>query len=54
MSTSSESGGVGSAKPIKKTPNDFVFGKVIGEGSYSTVSCLCIQAINQFDVWSSI
>ncbi|XP_045212231.1 3-phosphoinositide-dependent protein kinase 1-like [Mercenaria mercenaria] len=36
MSTSSESG-PGSAKPIKKTPNDFVFGKVIGEGSYSTV-----------------
>ncbi|KAL4239246.1 3-phosphoinositide dependent protein kinase-1 [Mactra antiquata] len=36
MSTSSESGIVAS-KPIKKTPNDFVFGKVIGEGSYSTV-----------------
>ncbi|GFS07387.1 3-phosphoinositide-dependent protein kinase 1 [Elysia marginata] len=27
-----------SAKPrVKKTPNDFIFGKVIGEGSYSTV-----------------
>lgn len=27
------------AKPkAKKTPNDFIFGKVIGEGSYSTVS----------------
>ena len=25
-------------KNIKKTPNDFIFGKVIGEGSYSTVS----------------
>ncbi|KAL3876578.1 hypothetical protein ACJMK2_034412 [Sinanodonta woodiana] len=24
-------------KPSKKTPNDFLFGKVIGEGSYSTV-----------------
>ncbi|XP_060581440.1 3-phosphoinositide-dependent protein kinase 1-like [Ruditapes philippinarum] len=36
MSTSSESG-PGSARPIKKTPNDFVFGKVIGEGSFSTV-----------------
>ncbi|KAL5019256.1 hypothetical protein ScPMuIL_004978 [Solemya velum] len=24
-------------KPIKKTPEDFIFGKVIGEGSYSTV-----------------
>ena len=23
---------------VKKTPNDFIFGKVIGEGSYSTVS----------------
>lgn len=26
-----------SKKNIKKTPNDFIFGKVIGEGSYSTV-----------------
>lgn len=35
MSTSS----VGSVaeKPQKRTPNDFVFGKVIGEGSFSTV-----------------
>ena len=24
--------------PIKKKPEDFIFGKVIGEGSYSTVS----------------
>lgn len=24
-------------KPVKKTPNDFIFGKVIGDGSYSTV-----------------
>lgn len=31
---SSESG---TSKPVKKTPNDFVFGKVIGEGSFSTV-----------------
>lgn len=29
---------VAPAKPrVKKTPNDFIFGKVIGEGSYSTV-----------------
>lgn len=26
-----------SKKNVKKTPNDFIFGKVIGEGSYSTV-----------------
>ena len=29
----------GAAKPlIKRTPNHFVFGKIIGEGSFSTVS----------------
>ena len=28
--------------PIKKTPQDFKFGKVIGEGSYSTVS-VCFE-----------
>lgn len=27
-----------SAPPTKRTPNDFIFGKVIGEGSFSTVS----------------
>ena len=34
---------------VKKTPNDFIFGKVIGEGSYSTVSikiCLLQQALH--------
>lgn len=36
MSVSSDTG-PGTAKPIKKTPNDFIFGKVIGEGSFSTV-----------------
>lgn len=25
------------APPTKRTPNDFIFGKVIGEGSFSTV-----------------
>ena len=29
----------------KKTPDDFVFGKVIGEGSFSTVSGLVIYFI---------
>lgn len=33
-----QEGGDGNKKPVKKTPNDFMFGKVIGEGSYSTVS----------------
>lgn len=28
---------ISAKKPVKKTPNDFIFGKVIGEGSYSTV-----------------
>ncbi|VDI81121.1 3-phosphoinositide-dependent protein kinase 1-like isoform X2 [Mytilus galloprovincialis] len=32
-----QEGGDGNKKPVKKTPNDFMFGKVIGEGSYSTV-----------------
>jgi len=27
-----------SASQVKKQPSDFVFGKVIGEGSFSTVS----------------
>lgn len=27
-----------SVAPVKKKPSDFIFGKVIGEGSYSTVS----------------
>jgi len=27
-----------SAPEVKKKPGDFVFGKVIGEGSFSTVS----------------
>jgi hypothetical protein len=31
-----------SKKNVKKTPNDFIFGKVIGEGSYSTVSTVKI------------
>ena len=39
MSVSSDSGQQ-TEKPIKKTPNDFIFGKVIGEGSFSTVSSL--------------
>ena len=30
----------GGKQPVKKTPNDFIFGKVIGEGSFSTVSIL--------------
>ena len=34
----SEDVGDGNKKAVKKTPNDFIFGKVIGEGSYSTVS----------------
>lgn len=33
----SQDDGDGSKKQAKKTPNDFIFGKVIGEGSYSTV-----------------
>lgn len=33
----SEDVGDGNKKAAKKTPNDFIFGKVIGEGSYSTV-----------------
>ena len=33
----SEDVGDGNKKAVKKTPNDFIFGKVIGEGSYSTV-----------------
>lgn len=38
MSQNLEGGDSLSAKkPVKKTPNDFIFGKVIGEGSYSTV-----------------
>ena len=36
--------------PAKKKPEDFIFGKVIGEGSYSTVSgpalCLCSWPLN--------
>ena len=28
----------GGKQPVKKTPHDFIFGKVIGEGSFSTVS----------------
>jgi len=28
------------ASQVKKKPSDFVFGKVIGEGSFSTVSCV--------------
>ena len=28
----------GGKQPPKKTPTDFIFGKVIGEGSFSTVS----------------
>ena len=32
------------SKPrLKKTPNDFIFGKVIGEGSYSTVSAIVLS-----------
>lgn len=30
-------GGSNAGKQLKKTPNDFIFGKVIGEGSFSTV-----------------
>ena len=38
-SASSATQTAAAAKPrVKKTPNDFIFGKVIGEGSYSTVS----------------
>ncbi|XP_052772513.1 3-phosphoinositide-dependent protein kinase 1-like isoform X2 [Mya arenaria] len=39
MSSSSvgDSPGEQNDKPQKKTPNDFVFGKVIGEGSFATV-----------------
>lgn len=30
-------------KPLtKRTPNDFIFGKLIGEGSYSSVSTILI------------
>jgi len=32
-------------KPQKKTPNDFVFGKVIGEGSFATVSSAVLAKI---------
>lgn len=38
MSVNSESEQQQAEKPLKKTPNDFIFGKVIGEGSFSTVS----------------
>ena len=34
---SRESSQGGSKQQSKKTPNDFIFGKVIGEGSFSTV-----------------
>jgi len=34
-----------SAPEVKKTPSDFVFGKVIGEGSFSTVSYVYILSI---------
>jgi len=27
---------------VKKKPSDFVFGKVIGEGSFSTVGYICL------------
>lgn len=37
-SSTSRPGQDGAKKPpTKRTPNDFIFGKVIGEGSYSTV-----------------
>lgn len=32
--------------PAKKTPNDFIFGKVIGEGSYSTVCRVALDENN--------
>lgn len=28
---------MGSPRPVKKSPNDFVFGKLLGEGSFSSV-----------------
>ena len=34
-----------SASQVKKKPSDFVFGKVIGEGSFSTVSCVVYLVI---------
>ena len=42
-SSASRPGQDGAKKPLtKRTPNDFIFGKVIGEGSYSTVMVAAI------------
>ena len=35
--------------PPKKTPNDYIFGKVIGEGSFSSVS-ICIYGKEAFHI----
>lgn len=46
-----DSGKFDGKKATKKTPNDFIFGKVIGEGSYSTVYLAKeIESGNEFAV----